>query len=233
MFKFVYGALLLTVLLIARGFGSFAPTEQQDRGVIIALTHAAQDVGAVDIYIDHNLMIEDFSSTNPTVSIQVTPGNHLIDVFPAGESVVMTKTTELAFEADHTYQLVLIAPETETSVEFLVLDERPALTNLNNQNISHSLWVNTAIVNALPLDTYINDALATNAFDLGHYRVFNTPDGLVEIRMMLATEPAQMTLSERNSLWQALLEVYCLGRCSLIFPASAYNEPPTDELQTS
>ena len=111
---------LAAVLLGATGFEvSVQPRPQS----VVTFANASADVGAVDVYMDHKLIIEDFANTDPTVDIQLTPGDHLVDVFPAGESIVLIKTTELNFEADHRYQLTLDGLEADWSVALAVADE--------------------------------------------------------------------------------------------------------------
>ena len=44
-------------------------------------------------------------------------------IVPAGENIVLIKTTELAFKADHTYQLTLDGLKADWSVELRAIDE--------------------------------------------------------------------------------------------------------------
>lgn len=123
MFKFVYGALIVVALLIARGFNSVAFVGQQDSQAVIAVSYGAEDTGAIDIYVDQTLVVENFSSSDSTVYIQVAAGDHLLDVVPAGEQIVMMKTTEMDFEAGHTYQLLFTHSMSQASLEIMAIDE--------------------------------------------------------------------------------------------------------------
>jgi uncharacterized protein DUF4397 len=213
---------LTAVLLVAKAFGAYPQTQIKSSKAIVTLTNAAPDVSAIDVYIDHQLVKADLAATEATVYMQMAPGKHLIDVFPAGQNTCFIKTTELVFETGHMYQFILVRLPAEPTVRLLVLDERPALVKPDSLNNLLPLRVITGIKDAPPLNAYVNSMRPTDTFDWGDYRVFNTADGLVEIRMMF-TGPNQMALSDRNSLWRALLDVYCLGRCSLGFPEDTHN----------
>jgi Domain of unknown function (DUF4397) len=110
------------VILVTLGVGTSVQPLIDVGNSNIAFTNAAQDVGAIDIYVDHELVIEHLANTDPAVHIQLAPGHHLVDVFPGGENVVLIKTTELSFEADHAYQLILTGLATDWSVALKAID---------------------------------------------------------------------------------------------------------------
>ena len=112
---------LLGVLLTAKGFSASAQTRASSAEITLA--YAAPEAGAIDVYVDHELAIRNFSSGDPAVSIQVSQGDHLVDVFPAGGDIVMMKTTEMAFEAGHSYRIVLDGSEAGGSVALGIADE--------------------------------------------------------------------------------------------------------------
>ena len=114
---------LFVVLLVIKEFGSYAQIQIKMGSAVFSLTNAAQDVGAIDVYIDHKLVKAALQKTDPAFFMQLTPGNHLIDVVPAGENITLIKTTELAFKANHTYQLTLAGREADWSVALGVADE--------------------------------------------------------------------------------------------------------------
>lgn len=213
---------LTAVLLVTKAFGAYPQTQIKLSKAIVSLTNAAPDVSAIDVYIDHQLVKADLAVTEATVYMQLALGKHLIDVFPADQNTSLIKTTELVFETGHMYQLILVRLQAEPSVRLLVLDERPALFKPDSLNKLFPLRVITGIKDAPPLNAYVNSMGPTDTFDWGDYRVFNTADGLVEIRMMF-TGPNQIAPSDRNSLWRALLDIYCLDRCSLGFPSGSPN----------
>jgi hypothetical protein len=113
---------LCGVLLVVKAFGASAQTQIRMSNAVMILTNAAPDVGPVDVYIDYNRVIENLHMADEAFYTQVAPGNHLIDVVPAGETVILIKTTELAFEAGHTYQLALDGLMADWSVALVALD---------------------------------------------------------------------------------------------------------------
>jgi hypothetical protein len=78
------------------------------------------------VYIDRSRVIEDLHMSDPMVYMRLTPGKHLIDVIPAGENIILIKTTEMAFEAGHTYQVTLVGLEADWSVK-LVAKDKPTI----------------------------------------------------------------------------------------------------------
>ena len=56
------------------------------------------------------------------VSIEVAPGNRLIDIVPAGQNTVLIKTTEVTVSADHTYNFTLAGLKADWSVALVPAD---------------------------------------------------------------------------------------------------------------
>jgi uncharacterized protein DUF4397 len=103
-------------LFIIKAVGASAQPTTRTASAVISVSNSAPDVGAIDVYIDHQLAKANLSTTDPAISIEVAPGNHLIDVFPAGQTVVLIKTTELAVAANHTYRFSLSGRTSDWSV---------------------------------------------------------------------------------------------------------------------
>jgi Domain of unknown function (DUF4397) len=114
---------LSAVLLVAKALGAFTHTQIRMGNAVVALSNSAQDVGAIDVYIDHNLVKANLAATDPTVYMELAPGDHVVDVFPAGGNVVLVKTTDLDFKRDHTYHLTLTGLDADWSVALAVADE--------------------------------------------------------------------------------------------------------------
>jgi hypothetical protein len=107
-------------LLLTAELGVLAQTRPAPDHAVIAFTNDAPDIPAIDVYIDRNLVIAGLSNTDPAIMIQVTTGEHLVDVVPAGANVVLIKTTDLIFETDHSYQLTLAGQQADWSVALAV-----------------------------------------------------------------------------------------------------------------
>jgi uncharacterized protein DUF4397 len=110
------------VLVVTKVFGAYTQTQVPMDNAVVVVTNAAPDVEVIDVYIDHQLVLQHLSTTDLTDYLQLTPGNHLIDVAPAGENTMLIKTTELAFEAGHTYQLALDGLKADWSVALRAID---------------------------------------------------------------------------------------------------------------
>lgn len=83
-------------LLVTKGLGVFAQTQIRMDNALVSLTHAAADVGAIDLYIDRHRVVEGLQISDSAVYIPVALGKHLVDVFPAGGSIVLMNTTDLS-----------------------------------------------------------------------------------------------------------------------------------------
>jgi uncharacterized protein DUF4397 len=187
---------MLTIVSVAAGlFATSGLTAAKTGSAVITLTNASMDVGTIDVYIDHVRVTEGLQMTDPAFSTQIAPGHHLIDVFPAGENIVLIETTAMTFESDHIYQLALIGLQAGWTVQLVAIDQTAEQCALGSQATSNPQMVINGLTDAPPLDIYLNDRLVVEGLDFGKYRCFTMPDNPADIKVTFAGMPNQVVFS--------------------------------------
>ena len=124
--KLIWTTLIIVIipmgLFAIKEIGASTQPISKSTGAVIFVSNRAQDVGTIDVYIDRQLVKANLSTTDPEVSIEVSPGSHLIDIFPAGQHVVLIKTTDLVVGANRSYHFSLTGREADWSVALVSVD---------------------------------------------------------------------------------------------------------------
>jgi hypothetical protein len=90
---------------------------------MLRLLHGSPGVENVDIYVNGNRVLRDFSYKSNSSHMQLQPGKYQIDIYPAGESVSTVISKKISVEPGRIYTAAIAGPA--NNLRLLTFEDSP------------------------------------------------------------------------------------------------------------
>ncbi|MEW8971681.1 MAG: DUF4397 domain-containing protein [Mesobacillus sp.] len=98
-------------------------TQSQSTSSMVRFLHGSPGVENVDIYVNGNRVLRDFSYKSNSSHMQLQPGKYQIDIYPAGDSVSTVISKKISVEPGRIYTAAIAGPA--NNLRLLTFEDSP------------------------------------------------------------------------------------------------------------
>jgi hypothetical protein len=99
------------------------PSQPSTSPSMVRFLHAAPELNDVDIYVNGTRVLRDFSYKANSSHMQLTPGKHQVDIYPAGDSVSTVISKKILVEPGMIHTAALSGPANK--LRLLIFEDSP------------------------------------------------------------------------------------------------------------